>query len=153
MSFLFFSVCACISYCFFCFISSRFDFGTSDDDDEIAPENFSMDALNWLPGMTGPLLSISMWHRVCSWFVGSFIELTAVEMTRPGEPGKRYEGVFGVPVTFSAEQNLFRFHSRFLAFPVVQSEDSLARMLETYPADLIRMKPVGDPDGRPAVLA
>jgi AraC-like DNA-binding protein len=119
----------------------RFEFSDSGEQPLQSPENFSMEELNWLPGLTGRVLSMAMWHRVCSWFIGSFIELTRVEMCQPPRPDKDYNEVFGVPVEFNASCDAFYFHKRFLAFPVVQSEASLNRMLETYPAELFKIGP------------
>jgi AraC-like DNA-binding protein len=88
---------------------------------------------------------MSMWHRVCSWFIGSFIDLSTVEMQRDkGEGDKTYSEVFGTPVNFSAGNNAFYFHRRYLEFPIVQSETSLATMLKTYPAQLLKLNPAND---------
>lgn len=106
-----------------------------------SPENFSMEHLHWLPGMTGQILSMAMWHRVCGWFIGSFIDLIGVEMTQGSDAGKDYSSVFGTPVKFASERNAFAFNRRFLDFPIVQSDDSLDKMLATYPADLFRISP------------
>ena len=121
----------------------RCTFTFSDDEDRplTSPENFSMEQLNWLPGLTGHVLSMAMWHRVCGWFIGSFIELSRVEMRQPARRDKDYTDVFGVPVEFNAERDAFYCHRRFLDFPIVQSEASLAAMLETYPAELFRISP------------
>jgi AraC-like DNA-binding protein len=126
-------------------VCCRFDFSEQLAGDLPAPENFSMDSLNWLPGTTGRLLSMSMWHRVCSWFIGSFIDLSTVEMQRDrGEGDKTYTEVFGTPVNFSAGNNAFYFHRRYLEFPIVQSETSLATMLETYPAQMLKLNPTNE---------
>ena len=122
-------------------IGCRFIFSDAEDRPLTSPENFSMDQLNWLPGLTGHVLSMAMWHRVCGWFIGCFIELRRVEMRQPSPGEKRYTDIFGVPVQFNAERDAFYFHRRFLDFPIVQSEDSLATMLETYPAELFRISP------------
>ena len=121
----------------------RCRFGFSDDQDTPlqSPERFSMEQLNWLPGVTGRLLSMAMWHRVCGWFIGTYIELESVEMQQAGGHGKDYSEVFGHPVRFEAAQDAFSFHRRYLKFPVVQSEASLNTMLETYPAELFRIDP------------
>lgn len=118
-----------------------FEFAEDEDRALASPENFSMEALNWLPGLTGQILSMAMWHRVCGWFVGSFIDLTALEMRQAARPRKDYSEVFGMPVRFSAERDAFAFHRRFLDFPIVQSESSLDSMLESYPAQLFRISP------------
>jgi AraC-like DNA-binding protein len=123
-------------------VCCRFDFFGTDSRGLDAPENFDMDSLNWLPGETGNLLSIAMWHRVCSWFVGNFIDLDRVEMRRDkGPQSNDYSEVFGTPVSFACGKNAFYFHRRYLNFPVVQSESSLSAMLETYPAQLLKLSP------------
>ena len=122
-------------------IRCRFDFSGEDNRPLESPENFSMEQLNWLPGVTGQVLSMAMWHRVCGWFIGSFIELGAVEMHQSARQGKDYTGVFGTPVEFSGSRNAFYFHRRYLQFPIVQSEASLDKMLETYPAELFKIGP------------
>jgi len=122
-------------------IRCQFDFSNDSELDLQSPENFSMEQLNWLPGLTGQVLSMAMWHRVCGWFIGTFIDLEAVEMTQQGHGGKDYSEVFGLPVQLGAERDAFYFHRRYLQFPIVQSEASLTRMLETYPAELFRIDP------------
>lgn len=106
-----------------------------------SPENFSLEQLNWLPGVTGRLLSIATWHRVCSWFIGAFIELEDVRMQDGHKPDKDYTEVFGRPLEIGADTDSFSFHRRYLAFPIVQNEPSLAAMLATYPAELFRIDP------------
>ena len=122
-------------------VRCRFEFSEATDRSLQSPENFSMEQLNWLPGLTGQVLSIAMWHRVCGWFIGSFIELSAVEMKQARPADKDYGEVFGLPVQFSAPRDAFYFHQRYLQFPIVQSESSLDKMLETYPAELFRISP------------
>ncbi len=122
-------------------ICCSFIFSDTEDHPLTSPENFSMEELNWLPGLTGHVLSLAMWHRVCGWFIGSFIELSRVEMRQAARRDKDYTEVFGVPVEFNAGRDAFYFHRRFLDFPIVQSEASLAEMLETYPAELFRISP------------
>jgi AraC-like DNA-binding protein len=119
----------------------RFIFAENDERSLTSPENFSMEHLHWLPGMTGRILSMAMWHRVCGWFIGSFIDLKGVEMVQAADGSKDYGEVFGIPVKFAAGRDAFAFHRRFLAFPIVQSEDSLNTMLATYPAELFRISP------------
>jgi AraC-like DNA-binding protein len=122
-------------------VRCRFEFTDNDERSLVSPENFSMEQLNWLPGLTGHVLSMAMWHRVCGWFVGTFIDLTAVEMRQPPRADKDYKEVFGVPVEFNAGADAFHFHRRFLGFPIVQSEASLSTLLETYPAELFKISP------------
>jgi AraC-like DNA-binding protein len=122
-------------------VRCRFDFRDQDDRPLVSPENFSMEELNWLPGLTGHILSMAMWHRVCGWFVGNFIDLSAVELKQAARSDKDYGEVFGVPVQFGAGRDAFYFHRRYLGYPIVQSEASLDTMLETYPAELFKISP------------
>lgn len=119
----------------------RFSFTDDGQRSLVSPENFNMEQLNWLPGLTGRVLSMAMWHRLCGWLIGSFIDLASVEMRQAASPGRNYGEIFGCPVRFGAGQDAYRFHSRYLDFPVVQSEASLERLLETYPAELLRVGP------------
>lgn len=122
-------------------VCCRFDFTDEGEIELQSPENFSMEQLNWLPGLTGHILSMAMWHRVCGWFIGSFIDLESVELRQAGKAGKDYSEVFGLPAQFNAERDAYHFHRRYLDFPIVQSEASLNTMLETYPAELFRIDP------------
>ncbi len=118
-----------------------FDFSDAGEGELVSPENFNMEELNWLPGLAGRVLSIAMWHRVCGWFIGSYIDLVDVELRQGGKIGKDYSEVFGMPVRFNSGRDAMVFHRRFLEFPVVQSEASLDQMLQTYPAELFRISP------------
>ena len=122
-------------------ILCRFDFSEEPDRTLVSPENFSMEQLNWLPGVAGQVLSMAMWHRVCGWFIGSFIELGTAEMKQAANPHNDYAEVFGPSVQFSSARDGFSFHRRYLQFPIVQSEASLTAMLETYPAELFKIDP------------
>ena len=121
----------------------RFHFSNDGRRSLVSPENFSMEQLGWLPGLTGQILSMSTWHRLCGWFIGSFIDLESVEMRQARTPGRDYAETFGCPVRFGAAQDAYRFHRRYLHFPIVQSEASLDRLLQTYPAELLRISPGG----------
>jgi len=123
-------------------VCCRFDFSDNPSRTLASVENYSMEELNWLPGATGRVISMSMWHRVCGWFIGCYIDLQAVELQQSAEPDNHAQQLFGVPVTFSAPRNALYFHRRFLDFPIIQSESSLSQMLKTYPAEIIRLKPV-----------
>jgi AraC-like DNA-binding protein len=118
-----------------------FEFSDEEETSLRSPENFSMEQLNWLPGLTGQVLSMAMWHRVCGWFAGTFIELESVQMRQAGDNAKAYGEVFGIPVQFNQEYDALTFHTRYLRFPIVQSEATLNTMLETYPAELFRIDP------------
>lgn len=120
-------------------VRCRFEFSEDNSRTLSSPENYSMGQLNWLPGQTGKLVAMAMWHRVCSWFIGSYIELISVEMRQIEDPGNMFAEFFGAPVTFSAQRDAICFHRRYLRFPIVQSEDSLEQMLNTYPAELMKI--------------
>ena len=122
-------------------VSCCFDFTDEENRQLTSPENFSMEELNWLPGLTGHVLSMAMWHRVCSWFIGCYIALDQVTLQQTRPQDKDYREVFGTQVQFDQAQDAFYFHRRFLDFPIVQSDASLSEMLETYPAELFRIDP------------
>lgn len=119
----------------------RFLFNTQSNRALSSPENFSMEHLHWLPGLTGRILSMAMWHRMCGWFIGSHINISRIEMTQATEADKDYRQIFGASIKFGADRDAFSFHQRYLSFPIVQSEASLESMLATYPAELFRISP------------
>jgi AraC-like DNA-binding protein len=121
----------------------RFEFG---DDQEPAglmpPENFDMGQLNWLQGLTGRVLSLSMWHRLCSWFIGSNIDLESVDLAQPPpEELAHYTEMFAAPLNFAASNYGFRFNTRYLDFPIVQGEEAVDKLLQNYPAELLKQDP------------
>jgi len=108
----------------------------------LAADNYNMGQLSWLQGHTGRLLSLSLWHRQCGWFIGSRIELHSVELAQPPQPGNLpLTDVFGIPVTYNAPRYAFHFQRRYLDFPIVQGEAAVARMLETFPAEILKFDP------------
>ncbi len=121
-------------------VTCCFIFNTENSRSLSSPENFNMEQLHWLPGVTGRILSMAMWHRVCCWFIGTHIDIDCIEMTQSADEGKDYQDIFGRPIQFGATRDAFSFNRRFLSFPVVQSEASLENMLRTYPAELFRIK-------------
>jgi len=120
-------------------VCCRFDFSDEGSGELQSPENFNMEQLNWLPGVTGRVLSMAMWHRLCGWFIGSHMDLTAIHMQQSASSDKRYREIFGTSIKFGSGENAFYFHRRYLDFPIVQSEKSLNTMLATYPAELFKM--------------
>jgi AraC-like DNA-binding protein len=105
-------------------------------------ENFDMGSLNWLQGDTGRILSIALWHRTCSWFIGSYIDLQSVSLAQPTAPNvQAHAEIFGIPVQFDAAEYSFAFHARYMDFPVVQGETAVATMLQTFPAEILRLDP------------
>ena len=126
-------------------VCCRFDFAADNTRTLESPENFNLEELNWLPGVTGHVLSMAMWHRVCCWFIGSYIELSNVHMQQANITTQNdYADVFGTAVVFSSLDNAFYFHKRYLEFPIAKSESSLDAMLETYPAELFKIAPAED---------
>ena len=118
-------------------VRCRFDIG-GDSDAPVSVANFCMGRLDWLPGLSGKLMAMATWHRLAGWYVGSYIDLERVELAAPS-PGKDYRELFGVPVSFDAAANAFYFSPRYLDFPVVQGEASLAAMLQSFPARLLEL--------------
>lgn len=123
------------------FVVCRFQFSVNGAQRElIDAQNFDMGSLNWLQGDTGRILSIALWHRTCSWFIGAPIELTAVTLAQAHqESAKAPSKIFGVPVEFDAACYSFQFHRRFLEFPIVQGEAAVTDMLENFPAAIMRL--------------
>jgi AraC-like DNA-binding protein len=120
----------------------RFDTREPENDNaaEISAANFCMRRLNWLPGVTGQLLALSLWHRISGWLIGSYIDLERVELPGPGTPAKTYEELFGKPVQFGATHASLCFHPRYLDFPIIQSESSMSALLATFPAQLLELE-------------
>lgn len=122
-------------------VCCRFDFSDNPTRTLASAENYNMGELNWLPGVAGRVIAMSMWHRVCAWFIGCYIDLERVEMRQVGGQDYQVEQLFGIPVSFSTQRDAIYFHRRYLKFPIVKSEASLSHMLQTYPAELIKLEP------------
>lgn len=127
-------------------VRCRFEFSDRESQrDLVSAANFDMGSLNWLQGATGRILSLALWHRVCSWFIGSFIELDTVRLAQAAHDSEgRHADIFGAPVEFDSDEYSFSFHRRYLAFPIVQGEVAVARMLENFPAEILKMDPTPD---------
>ncbi len=127
-------------------ICCGFEFSSETESDGLhAPANFDMGQLNWLKGLTGRVLSVSIWHRLCSWFVGANIDLNRVELAQPApEDLEAFDTMFDTNVIFSCEHYAFYFDARYLDFPIVQGEEAVNRLLETYPAELVQLDPRRD---------
>ena len=92
----------------------RFHFSpASAQRDLLAAENYDMGQLSWLQGRTGRLLSIALWHRQCGWFIGSRIDLSAVDVAQEqrDEMSERLEAMFAAPINYGASHYAFHFHS------------------------------------------
>jgi AraC-like DNA-binding protein len=124
----------------------RFEFSSDKDSSGLAtPENFDMGQLNWLKGHTGRVLSVSMWHRLCSWFIGANIDLLGVELAQDApEELQPYQDMFAAPVAFNSDHYAFDFDSRYLDFPIVQGDDAVDKLLQTYPSELLKLDPRND---------
>lgn len=127
----------------------RFEFNSDDDASGLlAPSSFDMGQLNWLKGRAGRILSVSMWQRTCSWLVGANIDLLEVELAQSTdlEPGDsdRYQELFAAPVSYERSHYAMHFDARYLDFPIVQGDDAVERLLETYPAELMQLDPRND---------
>jgi AraC-like DNA-binding protein len=127
-------------------VCCRFEFSERDSQrDLVAASNFDMGSLNWLQGATGRILSLALWHRTCSWFAGTFIQLDSVKLDQAaGASEGRHAEIFNTPVEFNAGEYSFSFHRRYLEFPIVQGEAAVVQMLQTFPADILRMDPTPD---------
>jgi AraC-like DNA-binding protein len=121
-------------------------FNLAENEDEgVRIEHFCMGKLNWLPGLPGRISALYMWHRLCSWMTGSFIDLAAVNVDLPlrGDVAS-VVGAFRAPVYFRQPHCSLLFHRRYLDFPVIRTESDLNRMLETFPAELMRADEMAD---------
>jgi AraC-like DNA-binding protein len=124
-------------------IHCRFKFSEQGSQRELAAaENFDMSALNWLQGETGRILSVALWHRLCSWFIGTPIELEGITLAQaPAANGARLAEMFGATAEFDAAEYSFVFHQRYLAFPIVQGEAAVNGMLQSFPAEILKLDP------------
>jgi AraC-like DNA-binding protein len=110
--------------------------------DPFSAENFDMASLHWLRGITGRPLSIAMWHRSCSWFIGSHIRLQKVQLAQPAADNKgAFEVIFNCPVEFDAPRYAFYFDDHYMDFPIVQGESAVEAMLQTFPAEILKLDP------------
>ena len=130
-------------------VRCRFEF--SEDGrtrDLVDMRNFDMGSLNWLPGETGRVLSMGLWHRTCSWFIGANIDLMKVSLALPtGNATEEQSQIFGCDVCYDQDHFGFEFDPRFLKFPIVQGDAAVGRMLQNFPAEILRLDP------RPATTA
>ena len=102
-------------------------------------QDFSMDNLQWLPGFSGRIAALYTWHRLASWMAGNFIDLSSlhIDYARLGQ-AEDYIASFRAPVYFNQKYCQLKFHKRYLALPIVRNETDLNKMLETFPAELMR---------------
>ncbi|MGI9285168.1 MAG: helix-turn-helix domain-containing protein, partial [Pseudomonadales bacterium] len=114
-------------------------------DTAIGIEHFCMGKLNWLPGLPGRMVALYTWHRLCCWMIGNFIDLIAVNIDYPmSGSAEQYIEPFRAPLYFNQADCALVFHSRYLDFPIVQSEQQLNAMLEIFPAELMLADAMAD---------
>lgn len=125
----------------------RFHFNAFDEDQTQTAglEHFSMSTLNWMPGLNGRMISLYTWHRIASWLIGNFIDLSAVRLDYPLQgSAEDYIQPFRAPFYFHQDSCTLEFHRRYLELPIVRREADLDRMLETFPAELMRADEMTD---------
>ena len=108
-------------------------------------EHFALDELQWLPGFSGRIAALYTWHRLSSWMIGNFIDLTSlhIDYALLGNSDD-YTASFRAPVYFNQDYCQLRFHRRYLALPIIKNETDLEKMLATFPAELLRADAVAD---------
>lgn len=125
----------------------QFNLGGADgkQQSKVSKEHFSLDELQWLPGFSGRLAALYTWHRLSSWMIGNFIDLTSlhIDYALLGNPDD-YIASFRAPVYFNQDYCQLRFHRRYLALPIVKNETDLEKMLTTFPSELLRADAVAD---------
>jgi AraC-like DNA-binding protein len=83
---------------------------------------------------------ISFLLRLWSWLSGQFIETTEVRLmeSRKGE-SDTYRMLFECDVQFCQSENMVRFSAAHMRRPIVQTEESLTKLLEEAPYELLIM--------------
>ncbi len=90
--------------------------------------------------LLGIASGMSIWHRFCSWLIDQTIELKEVMFTADTPVSlEKYQQFFNCNLAFNQPENGFRFTAGYLAFPVLQTEDSLHVFLRNAPFQLITM--------------
>ncbi|MCB1754806.1 MAG: AraC family transcriptional regulator [Gammaproteobacteria bacterium] len=120
-------------------------------DDETGSAVLRFAVIDALPGQTiGSLLDaeepirirawFSMWHHFLSWLIGQRLDLTVARFTfeKPTDAGY-YRKLFQSPVKFAQPLNALEFEPRYLAMPLLQTEQSLRSFLKSLPYPLIVM--------------
>lgn len=83
---------------------------------------------------------ISFLLRLWSWLSGQFIEATDVRlMESPNAETDTYRALFECDVQFSQNENTVRFDAAHMRRPIVQTEESLTKLLEEAPYELLIM--------------
>jgi hypothetical protein len=83
---------------------------------------------------------ISFLLRLWSWLSGQFIETTEVRLREsPNNESGTYKILFDCDVQFDQSENLVRFGAGHMRRPIVQTEESLTKLLEEAPYELLIM--------------
>jgi AraC-like DNA-binding protein len=83
---------------------------------------------------------MSLLCRFWAWMSGQYIELASVNFRGcPNYSLAKYFKLFECDLEFNCEENAIRFDRRYLDHPIVQTEDSLEKFLETVPYQLMTM--------------
>lgn len=84
---------------------------------------------------------IYMMHRFYSWLIGRSIPLKEVCFkASPPADLKKYQDLFNCPVSFQQNDNVIKFSSDYLEYPITQTEESLRNFLRTAPYQLVSKK-------------
>lgn len=82
--------------------------------------------------------TLSMWHHFICWLLGTRLELKAVHFCAPApEDQDLYRTLFQCDVKFNQAEDALVFPSRYLEYPLVQTETSLKDFLHTAPYQLL----------------
>ena len=86
---------------------------------------------------SGHANSLWIWHRLVSWLVGCFIEISKVDLVdkRPSHPD-RYHALFNCPLHFGQSQCCVSFPQRYLDYPIVRSTEQVDEMLDRFPEEM-----------------
>lgn len=84
--------------------------------------------------------SLSMWQHFICWLIGTRLELKAAyfSFAEPADT-EYYQTLFQSDLKFLQHENALIFPSRFLDYPIVQTEQTLEGFLKTAPFQLIVM--------------
>lgn len=102
---------------------------------------FSMKHFNCGPGLMGRSVHLWVWHRIASWLIGQYIDplQITIQDDEPSSPN-RYQEFFSKPLNYSQPSYGVVFSSDYLAMPIIQSGDSVNRMVDSFPEELFDFK-------------
>ena len=102
--------------------------------DDWTAEDFDRDAFfPQPPGIIGHASLLWIWHRLTSWLIGRYIALDAVEL-RDQKPvsAQKYSKLFDAQIKYQQNQAALVFPKRYLDYPIVQTAESVDRLLEVF---------------------